>query len=559
MLKELGVSITAQITGMTEKDFKLQIQESLQCPLIDLDAALIKIPTPDRLLPLEMSEDRVASLKVFKASVSHTATHLLFRDARRDLQEELRQGKGSLGSTVATIFEDMWVDRYVMERFPDLGRDVAYANAIAFLRMNPLGDFRGEEDKAVSALTGLSLIGLVKGNPPTNLMDSLRKIYPLFQRLGEYHELIEAVKEACETLGSPGLVQWPRLSLSAPHRDGEEVSRFFSYIFRRGEAVAVDSSEITKLDIKSVDDALKVVSAKMGWNISRTLPSPMDLEETNTVFSGEKKREAFKERTVRRWETDLKKTRFASVQMPVEDYGEYLVTREKLSRYIKRIILALKPIPVAYREKRAESGFPNMIEAIQVIASRARRSDVFFRREKDFHTASWAILIDNSQSLRGYESSIKEIAVCLAEAACNLLPELSWALYAFDDSFYIIKDFDEAYAKTVKARIGGLTAGGATYMADAVRLASRKLLMRSNPLKVIMLVTDGEPHGYVGIMRETRRAIREANMSGIKLAALFPGLHVPLEIRRDFRYYVIAKDMQHLLNSFIEMYFAISS
>jgi len=74
-----------------------------------------------------------------------------------------------------------------------------------------------------------------------------------------------------------------------------------------------------------------------------------------------------------------------------------------------------------------------------------------------------------------------------------------------------------------------------------------------------LVTLDRSEKGYQGIKRETVRAIKEAELCGVKIAALFPGLHALPQLKRSFRYYVIARNLKQLLDGFIELYFSFSS
>lgn len=123
---------------------------------------------------------------------------------------------------------------------------------------------------------------------------------------------------------------------------------------------------------------------------------------------------------------------------------------------------------------------------------------------------------------------IKESVVLLAIA----LEEIGdmYAIYGFsssgryDVSVYPVKSFQEALATAIQGRIGGLTPRGSTRMGTAVRHATRKLKEVRSRVKLLVLLSDGDPEdtGYgkpvvpprYGL-RDTMMALREAERSGI--------------------------------------------
>lgn len=182
---------------------------------------------------------------------------------------------------------------------------------------------------------------------------------------------------------------------------------------------------------------------------------------------------------------------------PKEDYAEFQRRRELLSSPIRRIMHQLRLLKnVSGEDFKQESGFVDLQEAIQVIASKSQRTDIFVREELQTREDTWSILIDASHSLNMFKGEVQGIALCLAEVAKTLiLNQNSWGMYAFNNNFYIIKDFSERYDAHVRARIGGLTHGGFTYLPDAVLLAAKALTGRLEEARVLVVVSDFFPAG----------------------------------------------------------------
>jgi hypothetical protein len=98
----------------------------------------------------------------------------------------------------------------------------------------------------------------------------------------------------------------------------------------------------------------------------------------------------------------------------------------------------------------------------------------------------------------------------------------SWSIFAFNDGFEIVKDFSEQYNSRVKARLGGLSFRGLSYMPDAIELAGRALAVRREALKVMMVVSDGWPYGYTNIAAAASEIINNleaADMAVIGIGA----------------------------------------
>jgi len=77
-----------------------------------------------------------------------------------------------------------------------------------------------------------------------------------------------------------------------------------------------------------------------------------------------------------------KDTKFLDFEFPEEDYTEYLRRRILLGSPIRRILEKLRLLKnVTGEDFRQEAGLVDLQEAIQVIASKSQRSDIFVREE----------------------------------------------------------------------------------------------------------------------------------------------------------------------------------
>jgi nitric oxide reductase activation protein len=142
----------------------------------------------------------------------------------------------------------------------------------------------------------------------------------------------------------------------------------------------------------------------------------------------------------------------------------------------------------------------DMTAVIQAIASKKPATNVFFKDEYLSKSFAWSIVFDASSSMQVKGEKARALAICVAEAAKELLMDpASWTFFAFSDRFYVLKDSTEAYTKKVRSRIGGLKFGGLTYMPDAIQLAGQILSKRYDEQRVLVVISDGQPYGYEGI------------------------------------------------------------
>jgi nitric oxide reductase activation protein len=153
---------------------------------------------------------------------------------------------------------------------------------------------------------------------------------------------------------------------------------------------------------------------------------------------------------------------------------------------------------------------------IQMMTTGQPRQDVFKRDEYLKSSYSWSILLDASASMRVKGEHGRALAICVAEAAKEMLKDpASWAFYAFSDQLYVLKDAAEAYSRRVRARIGGLEFGGLTYMPDAIQVAGKMLADRFDEQKFLIVLSDGWPYGYKGMSMALVESINELERKGI--------------------------------------------
>ena len=155
-------------------------------------------------------------------------------------------------------------------------------------------------------------------------------------------------------------------------------------------------------------------------------------------------------------------------------------------------------------------GVLNLSDVIQVVASKSDRTDVFLRDEKTVKNYSWAIVIDSSRSMQHIRDYTLESTIAITEAASKVLLDQScWGVYAFNENLQIIKDFNESYNTRVRSRIGGLVFEGATYLPDAVEVVGNILRKRPEDLKIMFVISDGQPFGYSNIFMTTSEIVHQ--------------------------------------------------
>lgn len=249
---------------------------------------------------------------------------------------------------------------------------------------------------------------------------------------------------------------------------------------------------------------------------------------------------------------------FESFGYPAGDLAEYVRIKKRLTGRIRCALDILRMAKTSIEELTAqEYGFADIPLAIQILASKSSRNDIYLREELNSKSESWAILIDSSKSLERLVCTVRDAAVCLAEVATGMLPNSdSWACYTFNQDFNIIKDFSEPYSSEVKARIGGISTGLKTYLPDAIRIAASKLAQIPSDYKVILVVSDGYPQGYEGIDRQLLSTVEAVSKRGIALIGI--GVE-STAISKYFRSTCVAHDAYELMRDFVNVYYQMVS
>ena len=194
--------------------------------------------------------------------------------------------------------------------------------------------------------------------------------------------------------------------------------------------------------------------------------------------------------------------------------------------------------------------------AIQAIAGEGQSQDIFERDELRRGEEAWVILVDKSASMRLRFEQIKEFTVCISESANDLTGKTdAWALYSFDSSFQILKDFKERYNREVQARIGSLENGGLSLLPDAIEFANRILSDDPRERKYLFVITDGNPSGYARIQEAFSKIVKKAEVSGTTLVAI----GVSKGVTKRFRNSVKGSDMKQLVAKFITAYRTVAS
>jgi nitric oxide reductase activation protein len=280
--------------------------------------------------------------------------------------------------------------------------------------------------------------------------------------------------------------------------------------------------------------------------------------EISQIFSAWASKETAEKKILESYKELGSESRFHCFEFPRENLSEYLQTKTILSNPIRRVLEKLRLYKNQSGEDyRHEVGLLDMQEAIQVIASRSQRTDVFVRDELQSREDAWAVLIDASHSLKFFTGEVRGITLCLSEVARELFPnQNAWAQFAFSDKFYVLKDFSEIYSNRIRARLGGLEHGGMSYIPDAMFLAAEALKRRTEELKLLVVVSDFFPSGYINAEDKLTQCVKKIEKSGMGVI----GIGVKSRaVKNYFRIACVVDNPYDLMKKFVQAFFEFSS
>ncbi len=442
---------------------------------------------------------------LFKASVYHLSLHALLSDLT--VYSKWAKGKQlNLAAFVVSLVEDAIIDRNLKKNFGWMLPETVYANVVSYLRMKRVEELSNDISKAMASTLLKYSLGKVKGEIESDMQVDVEAITAMLHKIGEKptaDEKIDCASKIYDALAVYGQAfEVPSLLHAESHGTNdmfyneqipseEEIQPILA------EAMQAAGSEFAMQNVGNEGEAHRAITS---W-----------LERENAQL-----------KILKEYMDTGKNTRFEEFAFPIEDYAEFQRRKALLGSPVRRILHQLRLLKnVSGEDFKQESGFVDLQEAIQVIASKSQRTDIFVREELQTREDAWSILIDASQSLNMFKGEVRGIAICLAEVARLLiLNQNSWGMYAFNNKFYIIKDFTERYDARVRARIGGLTHGGFTYLPDAILLAAQALKGRLEEARVLVVVSDFFPAGYEDAEEKLKEAVRKVERMGVGIIGI---------------------------------------
>jgi hypothetical protein len=465
--------------------------------------------------------------RLFRASVLHLTTHTLLPLPQEKIAPPSRSESidNIFGQSIAT---DALVNAYIQTFHPDRIIDLAYANALAFSRIKPAERIKTPATRIMAALLSKTNMGIVKGELSSEeekisgeLNTRLMTLKETFRAsiAGEQikvdellYENVKSIREALEPFGP---------FLEAPSLPYTEQTGACSVFM--GTEVPLDS-EVEPVFRKSMETLGGILPPEIAFDSCWRKEQEL---EALQAFDSELHQKFQEEKILSRINQYAELTRFKSVCFPEEDYTKYLRARVFLQGGSRRLLDSLRVAQDALDEDPGkEMGQLDLTAVIQALAGKKPATDVFFKDEYLSKSFAWSVLFDVSASMQVKGEPARALAICVAEAAKELLMDPgSWTLFAFSDKFYVLKDSTEAYTRRVRARIGGLRFGGLTYMPDAIQLAGQILTKRYDEQRILVVISDGLPYGYP----DMDAALAESIDTLVKKGVIVIGLGVETE------------------------------
>jgi Mg-chelatase subunit ChlD len=440
--------------------------------------------------------------RLFRAAVLHLTAQTMLPLPQDKIAPQL-SSESLINVFAKSLASNVLVNTYIQALQPDRLADLAYANALAFSKIKPAERILTPLTRIMAALLSRVNMGTVRGflssEPEKTVNELTTKLMMLKEAFAAslggnpvnmeelFDENVNSITDALEPFGP--FLEAPSL----PYTEQTGLCSVYT------ETEAPSDLEIETIFRKSIE------------TLGGTIPVEADIDscwkqeqgiEASQALDSEQHQELKKEKILARVSQYIEGTRFKTVSFPDEDYTQYLRARTFLQGGSRRLLDSLRIAQDALDEDPGkEMGQLDMTAVIQAIASKKPATDVFFKDEYLSKSFAWSIIFDASSSMQVKGEKARALAMCVAEAAKELLMDpASWTFFAFSDKFYVLKDSTEAYTRKVRARIGGLKFGGLTYMPDAIQVAGHILSKRYDEQRILVVISDGQPYGYPDIL-----------------------------------------------------------
>jgi nitric oxide reductase NorD protein len=226
-----------------------------------------------------------------------------------------------------------------------------------------------------------------------------------------------------------------------------------------------------------------------------------------------------------------------------------------LAKRLKQILDLLKPqqyVRLRYQEEGSELDLDVAIRSLIDYRGGATPDPrINMSHRHDGRDIAVMLLLDLSQSLNQIPDGCTQTILELSQEAVALL---GWAIDHLGDEFAIagfssntrhevryqhIKGYSEHWDDGVKARLAAMEAGYSTRMGAALRHAAHYLEARQAEKKLLLILTDGQPHDIDVdderlLIEDTHKAVQELDQKGIYTYCINLDAHADEYVRDVF-------------------------
>jgi von Willebrand factor type A domain len=488
--------------------------------------------------------------RLFRASVMHLTAHTLAPFSKEKI---VPCRKDSIVEAYAkSLINDIYVNAYIQNNYPDRLIDLAYANTVAFQKIKSSERIFTTSTKLMTALLTKLNVGLIKNSPGLNEEKTVEQLFKDLQSLKEkfiaampgdknnfdglFDEELKFIIGSLESFGpfleAPSFRHTEGIGRCSVYSEVEASDASFESWFRQS-MVALGGVAPTE----SMDEC---------WR-------PEQEAEAQQAFNSDQYQKQREEKMITKIMPYIALTQFKSVSIPDEDYTQYLRARNLAQGASRRLLDILRSaFNYLDEDPRQEMGQLDLSAVIQSLASNKPATDVFVLDEYLKPSFAWSIIFDVSNSMQVKGEYGRALAIAVAEAAKELMTDpTSWTFFAFSDRFYLLKDSNESYSKRVRARIGGLKFQGLTYIPDAITMAGKMLAKRFEEQRCLIVISDGLPYGYPDMPEALKKVVEDL----IRKSVLVIGIGVETDrMNKFFHLHASVYSQKDLIKKFGNVY-----
>ena len=257
-----------------------------------------------------------------------------------------------------------------------------------------------------------------------------------------------------------------------------------------------------------------------------------------------------------------------------------LARHQALVKQLKHILDLLKPqqyVRERYQEDGSELDLDVAIRALIDLRGGARPDPrINMSHRHDGRDIAVMLLLDLSASLNQTPPGASQTILQLSQEAVAIL---AWAVEQLGDAFAIagfnsdtrhevryqhIKGYSEHWDDTVKARLAAMKAGFSTRMGAAMRHAAHYLDARQADKKLMLVLTDGEPHDIDEqdprqLIEDTHHAVQELDRMGIYTFCVNLDPHADDYVQDIFgKHYTVIDRVEHLPKKLPEIFLSLT-